>query len=30
MADRMSRIDPATGKVEEYKIPFDGLPTRAA
>jgi virginiamycin B lyase len=25
MADRMSRIDPATGKVEEYKIPFDGL-----
>ena len=24
MADRMSRIDPATGKVEEYKIPFDG------
>ena len=23
--DRMSRIDPATGKVEEYKIPFDGL-----
>jgi streptogramin lyase len=25
MADRMSRIDPATGKVEEYKIPYDGL-----
>jgi streptogramin lyase len=25
MADRMSRIDPVTGKVEEYKIPFDGL-----
>ena len=25
MADRMSRIDPATGKVEEYKIPFDGI-----
>jgi virginiamycin B lyase len=25
MADRMSRIDPATGKVEEYKIPFDGV-----
>jgi virginiamycin B lyase len=25
MADRMSRIDPATGKVEEFKIPFDGL-----
>ena len=24
-ADRMSRIDPATGKVEEYKIPFDGV-----
>ena len=24
-ADRMSRIDPATGKVEEYKIPFDGI-----
>ena len=21
----MSRIDPATGKVEEYKIPFDGV-----
>jgi virginiamycin B lyase len=25
MADRISRIDPATGKVEEYKIPYDGL-----
>jgi len=25
MADRMSRIDPVTGKVEEYKIPYDGL-----
>jgi virginiamycin B lyase len=25
LADRMSRIDPVTGKVEEYKIPFDGL-----
>ena len=25
MADSMSRIDPSTGKVEEYKIPFDGL-----
>jgi virginiamycin B lyase len=25
MADSMSRIDPATGKVEEYKIPFDGI-----
>jgi virginiamycin B lyase len=25
MADRMSRIDPATGKVEEYKIPYDGV-----
>jgi virginiamycin B lyase len=25
MADRMSRIDPVTGKVEEYKIPFDGI-----
>ena len=25
MADRMSRIDPATGKVEEYKIPYDGI-----
>ncbi len=25
MVDSMSRIDPATGKVEEYKIPFDGL-----
>jgi virginiamycin B lyase len=24
-ADRMSRIDPATGKVEEYKIPYDGV-----
>jgi streptogramin lyase len=24
-ADSMSRIDPATGKVEEYKIPYDGL-----
>jgi streptogramin lyase/mono/diheme cytochrome c family protein len=24
-ADRMSRIDPASGKVEEYKIPFDGV-----
>jgi virginiamycin B lyase len=25
MADRMSRIDPVTGKVEEYKIPYDGI-----
>lgn len=25
MADRMSRIDPVTGKVEEYKIPYDGV-----
>lgn len=25
MADSMSRIDPATGKVEEYKIPYDGV-----
>lgn len=24
-ADRMSRIDPTTGKVEEYKIPYDGV-----
>ncbi len=24
-ADRMSRIDPETGKVEEYKIPYDGV-----
>jgi virginiamycin B lyase len=24
-ADRMSRIDPVTGKVEEYKIPYDGV-----
>ena len=24
-ADRMARVDPATGKVEEFKIPFDGL-----
>jgi virginiamycin B lyase len=25
MADRMVRVDPATGKVEEFKIPFDGV-----
>ncbi len=25
IADSMSRIDPATGKVEEYKIPYDGI-----
>jgi virginiamycin B lyase len=25
LADRMVRVDPATGKVEEYKIPFDGV-----
>ncbi|HEV2521533.1 MAG TPA: carboxypeptidase regulatory-like domain-containing protein [Candidatus Acidoferrales bacterium] len=25
MADRMVRVDPATGKMEEYKIPFDGI-----
>jgi streptogramin lyase len=25
LADRMVRIDPATGKVEEYKIPYDGV-----
>ncbi len=25
MADRMARVDPVTGKVEEFKIPFDGL-----
>jgi streptogramin lyase len=24
IGDRMSRIDPATGKVEEFKIPYDG------
>jgi streptogramin lyase/mono/diheme cytochrome c family protein len=24
VGDRMSRIDPATGKVEEFKIPYDG------
>jgi virginiamycin B lyase len=24
-ADRMVRVDPVTGKVEEFKIPFDGL-----
>lgn len=24
IGDRMSRIDPTTGKVEEYKIPYDG------
>ena len=24
-ADRMARVDPVTGKVEEFKIPFDGL-----
>jgi virginiamycin B lyase len=25
LADRMARVDPATGKVDEFKIPFDGL-----
>jgi streptogramin lyase/cytochrome c5 len=25
MADRMVRVDPATGKVEEFKIPYDGV-----
>jgi len=25
MADRIARTDPVTGKVEEFKIPFDGL-----
>jgi len=30
MADRMVRVDPVTGKVEEFKIPFDGVATRAA
>jgi virginiamycin B lyase len=24
-ADRMARVDPATGKVDEYKIPYDGF-----
>ncbi|MBZ5661130.1 MAG: carboxypeptidase regulatory-like domain-containing protein [Acidobacteriia bacterium] len=24
-ADRMARVDPVTGKVEEFKIPFDGV-----
>jgi streptogramin lyase/cytochrome c5 len=24
-ADRMARVDPATGKVDEFKIPFDGF-----
>jgi virginiamycin B lyase len=25
MADRMVRVDPVTGKIEEFKIPFDGV-----
>ena len=25
MADRMARVDPTTGKVEEFKIPYDGV-----
>jgi virginiamycin B lyase len=25
LADRMVRVDPVTGKIEEFKIPFDGV-----